>query len=102
MLKISESKTRNQTITLRLEGRLVGPWVGELQDICEPLVGDGSQLALDLAEVSFADESGVALLSSLKRRGAMLLNATPFVGEQLKSAAPVTTPALSGRAEAQR
>lgn len=84
MLKISEGKPGKQSITLRLEGSVVGPWVGELQKICEPLMSDGSKLALDLAEVSFVDESGIPLLASLRSRGAKLLNATPFVEEQLK------------------
>ena len=87
MLKISEGKRAKQTITLRLEGRVVGPWVSELRQICEPLVSDGSKLTLDLREVVFADEDGVALLASLRSRGTKLLNATPFVEEQLKSAA---------------
>lgn len=87
MLKISEAKPGGQSITLRLEGSVVGPWVGELEKICEPLVGDGRKLSLDLAEVSFLDESGISLLASLRSRDAKLLNATPFVEEQLKSAA---------------
>lgn len=74
-------------MTLRLEGRVVGPWVAELRQICESPIRDGSKLILDLAEVSFADDKGVALLSSLRSRGAKLLNATPFVKEQLKSLA---------------
>jgi ABC-type transporter Mla MlaB component len=85
MLKISEGKPGKQSITLRLEGRVVGPWVGELQNFCEPLLSNERQLALDLAEVSFVDESGVPLLANLRARGAKLLNATPFVEEQLKS-----------------
>jgi ABC-type transporter Mla MlaB component len=85
MLKISEGKRGKQNITLRLEGRVVGPWVDELQTICEPHLRNDSELALDLAEVSFVDESGIPLLASLRSRGAKLLNATPFVEEQLRS-----------------
>jgi ABC-type transporter Mla MlaB component len=85
MLKISEGKRTKQTTTLRLEGRVVGPWVGELRQICEPFVSDGSKLALDLTDVSFADENGIALLSNLKSRGVKLLSATPFLEEQLKA-----------------
>jgi len=85
MLKISESKPVRKTITLRLEGRIVGPWVDELQQVCEPLVRNGCQLALDMAEVAFVDEKGVAALSVLSARGAQLVNATPFVVEQLKA-----------------
>ena len=90
MLKISEGKATKQTVLLRLEGRIVGPWVGELRQICEPLVSDGSKLALDLTEVTFADEAGVTLLASLRARGVKLLNAMPFVEEQLKSASPAS------------
>ena len=85
MLKISEGKRSKQSITLRLEGRVVGPWVGELQTICELLLGNGRKLSLDLAEVSFVDEGGIPMLAGLRSRGAKLLNATPFVEEQLKS-----------------
>ena len=84
MLKISEGKAVKQTTTFRLEGRVVGPWVDELKQVCEPFVKNG-HLALDLTDVTFVDESGGALLVSLRSRGAKLLNAMPFVEEQLKS-----------------
>jgi anti-anti-sigma regulatory factor len=84
MLKISESGRRERNITLCLEGRLIGPWVEELRQTCEPLLAAKSPLALDLDEVTFADESGVELLSKLKSRGARLINSTPFLEEQLK------------------
>jgi ABC-type transporter Mla MlaB component len=84
MLKISSVRARGRTNLLRLEGRVVGPWVGELSQICEPVVNKGDKLALDLAELSYADESGVALLSRLKLQGVKLLNTNPFVAEQLK------------------
>jgi len=85
MLKISESKPVRRTTTLRLEGRVVGPWVDELKQVCEPLVKNGCNLALDLTEVTFADESGVAFLTNLRSHGVKLLSAMPFVEEQLKS-----------------
>jgi len=89
MLRMSEERRANQSLTLRLEGRLVGPWVDELRQICEPLLADETKLALDLAEVSFADEGGAALLKSLERRGTKLSKPSPFLSEQLKaSAAP--------------
>jgi anti-anti-sigma regulatory factor len=85
MLKISEGKPVAQGLSLRLEGRVVGPWVRELRQICEPLLADGSKLTIDLADVSFADETGVTLLASFKARGIQLVNPTPFVAEQLKA-----------------
>lgn len=88
MLKISEGTPEKRVVTLRLEGTIVGPWVEELRQISEPLVSDGSGLALDLADVTFADDGGVALLTSLKTRGVQLFNVMPFVEEQLRTAKP--------------
>jgi anti-anti-sigma regulatory factor len=91
MLKISEVK-RGKGLVLHLEGRIVGPWVNELRQICEPLISDGSNLSLNLAEVSFADENGISLLLSLQKRGANLLNETPFLKEQMKATASEQSP----------
>jgi ABC-type transporter Mla MlaB component len=90
MLKISEGKSKARVLTLRLEGRIVGPWVEELRHISEAHVSDGSLVALDLADVTFADDSGVALLMGLQKRAVKLLNAAPFVEEQLRMAATHT------------
>ncbi|MBI3879796.1 MAG: STAS domain-containing protein [Verrucomicrobia bacterium] len=92
MLKISQVEPVNHSNTLRLEGRLIGLWVEELRQVCEPLLSNGNSLKLDLAEVSFADGEGVELLARLRSRGTKLLNATPFVAEQLKSASSAVIP----------
>ena len=85
MLKISPAGTVNHSVTLKLEGRVVGPWVGELRQVCETLLTERRGLKLDLTNVSFADADGVAALSSLKSRGVTFANCSPFVEEQLKS-----------------
>lgn len=83
MLKISEAEPNRQTITFRLEGQLVGPWVDELKQVCEPLAKDGGEFALDLTDVAFVDEAGVTALIGLSASGAKLLHASPFVEAQL-------------------
>ncbi len=88
MLMISEAGTANLSVTLKLEGRVVGPWVAELRQVCEKLLTEGRALKLDLADVTFADASGVAALSSFKSRGVTFTSCSPFVEEQLKS--PIT------------
>ena len=88
MLKISQAEKANHSVTLKLEGRVVGPWVGELSQVCETLLTEKQALKLDLADVTFADASGVAVLSSFKSRGVTFTNCSPFVEEQLKS--PIT------------
>jgi len=84
MLKISQAGKAGQNFTLKLEGRIIGPWVGELRLICESMMGNGRAMKLDLADVSFADAQGVELLTDLKSRGVKLANGSPFVMEQLK------------------
>ena len=85
MLKISQVKPVNHAVTLRLEGRVVGPWVTELQKSCEEVLTNGRLLKLHLADVEFMDAQGVALLSSLRSRGVSLLECSPFAAEQLKA-----------------
>ena len=86
MLKISEIQPSNHAVTLRLEGRVVGPWVAELRDSCEKLLAEGRVLNLRLSEVEFLDPSGINLLISLRERNVRLVDCSPFVDVQLKSA----------------
>lgn len=88
MLKISQIGKANRSVTLRLEGRIVGPWVVELRQCCEPFLREGRPLTLHLADVEFMDACGVALLIELRSRGVLLAEFPPFIAEQLK--APVS------------
>ena len=85
MLRISELTPRNHSVTLRFEGRLVGPWISEATQVCERLLGETSALKLDLTDLSFLDRAGAMLLLNLRTRGVALLNGSPFVEEQLKA-----------------
>jgi len=87
MLRISIIESSGQVFTLRVEGQVKGCGVDELRRSCEQVLGSGSRLCLDLADVSFADSCGVALLKNMSSRQVALLNLSPFVGEQLKGAA---------------
>jgi ABC-type transporter Mla MlaB component len=86
MLRITATESGNHQITLRLEGRIAGPWVTELWKACEKIFGEGQALILDLAEVSFLDPAGVTLLAKVRSRGVELADCSPFVVEQLKTA----------------
>ena len=87
MLKISQAGKANHSVTLKLEGSVVGPWVGELRQVCETLLTEGRALKLDLSDVTFADADGVAVLTGFKTRGITLKDCSPFVDEQLRSTA---------------
>jgi ABC-type transporter Mla MlaB component len=83
MLKIEIGERRSDRVTVRLEGRLVGPWVEALRRACEDQLGRGDDLTVDFARVSFVDRDGVALCRRLRERHARLDNCSPFVREQL-------------------
>jgi len=84
MLKIQRLDLQDGTVALQLAGRIVGPWVGELNRSCERLLDVDGTLSVDLAGVSFADRDGVELLRSLRARHVALFNCSPFVAEQLR------------------
>ena len=86
MLRVTASKSGNHQVVLRLEGRVSGPWVSELSEVCEKALGDGDRLVLNLAEVSFLDTAGVDLIRSLQSRGIEVVDCSMFVQEQLRIA----------------
>lgn len=85
MLRISPAKPNGRSATLKLEGQLIGPWVGELQRACDGVLGEGRPLALDLNDVTFVDRAGVSLLARLREQQVMVTGCSPFLEEQLKS-----------------
>jgi hypothetical protein len=68
MLKIS-IKDGETVQTIRLEGKIVGPWVEEFDRAWQTLKADGSkQLRLDLCGVDFVDDRGRRLLHEIYRK----------------------------------
>jgi len=88
MLKISAIEAVGEPNILRLDGQVSGRWVKLLQKVCEARMRRGAQVAIDMQNVSFADRDGVALLHGLNVRGVKILNALPFIAEQIAKALP--------------
>ena len=59
-----------------LEGKLIGPWVKELQKYWESVVATNASrtMLVDLADVSFIDAEGRALLARMRQKGIRLLS----------------------------
>jgi RNA polymerase sigma-70 factor, ECF subfamily len=89
MLRISEVSRSQSVVHLRLEGRLTQQAIEELRSVVEPDLTAGRSLLLDLSELPFADAAGVSCLHELRRRGAVLMGSSAFVGELLHIEAPV-------------
>jgi anti-anti-sigma regulatory factor len=67
---------------LRLEGRLAGPWVRELElcwQTAQSIVRHRG-LTVDLRDVDFVDSAGEQLLATMHQHGAKLLAASPMTG----------------------
>jgi len=84
VLRISICDDSEQGVRLVLEGRLVGPWVGELRKQIEQALSQAKNVTLDLRKVSFVDPSGVALLRELGDRQVEHVNCSIFISQQLK------------------
>lgn len=72
MLRITPDCS-NDRVKLRVEGRLMGPWVQELDRCWRELSSDQQRGAVvDLTGVTFIGEDGKLLLTELWRQGATL------------------------------
>lgn len=88
MIRITENGSTDETISLQLEGQMIGQGVVEVQNICEQWLALDRKLTLDLANVLFVDRNGIALLQDLKQRQVSLVNCSPFLTEQLRGVSP--------------
>jgi hypothetical protein len=84
MLRITHTQGHDSALTLRLEGKLLGPWVTELARLCNELPCPPNRLRLDFSAVTFVDGPGVALLRDLLGRGATLAACSGLVAELLQ------------------
>ncbi len=85
MLKITRVASLNHEVTLQLDGRVAGPWVGLLRQSAESVLAEGARLTLDLQNIAFVDCEGVGLIRGLIDRGVRQVNAPLFVAEQIKT-----------------
>ncbi len=71
MLRITVQKSK-QEVTIKLEGRVAGPWVEELHRTWlsqAPSLGS-KRLCVDLCEVTFVDAKGKQVLTDIRKGGA--------------------------------
>ena len=84
MLRITTIQNDGSPAVLKLEGKLLEPWIGELQEACRLACQRATSATLDLANVSFVDAPGAIALRDLRRRGVQLRGCSPLVAELLK------------------
>jgi ABC-type transporter Mla MlaB component len=77
LLRITVQKGSSPS-TLKLEGKLVGPWVEELERIWRTR-SVSENVLIDLFDVNFVDASGKDLLAQMYQGGAHFLADTPLM-----------------------
>ena len=82
MLRITRV-VHNATTALRLEGKLLEPWVESLRAECAAVVQAGGRPVIDLADVTFVDAAGAAAVRELMSAGFEIAGCRGFVGELL-------------------
>jgi hypothetical protein len=80
MLKITLHDGATE-LRFHLEGKLSGPWVGELRQCWHTARSTtaGRKSVLDLREVDFVDPEGQALLAEMHSQGVALTASTPLM-----------------------
>lgn len=80
MLKITLLDSAEE-FRFRLEGKLSGPWVGELRQcwVTASSTTEGRRTVVDLREVEYVDRDGEVLLGEMSREGVALDASTPFM-----------------------
>lgn len=77
----------DESVRLRLEGKLVHPWVDELVKVWMGLVSARPKPALievDLSDVSYVDGCGRALLAAMGKEGCVLMGTGPFIAAMIQ------------------
>ena len=98
MLRITTTDV-GEKVTLRLEGKLSGPWVEEFER-CWRMSADiykKKGLVVDLSGVTFADPAGKKLLCSISSQGAQLIGSGLVPKSLIEEIAPEKPQAKPGK-----
>ena len=63
-------------VVLNVAGRLTGPAITQLSDVCESMEG---HYMLDLSKLMFADDAGAEAIRTLREGGAGIRGASSFI-----------------------
>ena len=75
MLRIT-ADDHARVLTFRLEGRLEGPWVRELEQCWRSLLNSANRptVCVDLTGVTYIDDAGKARLAEMHEQGAQFID----------------------------
>jgi hypothetical protein len=88
MLRITTTNCGQAARTFKLEGKLLGPWIGELESAFGTTQVSPARVRLDLHDLTFVDVEGARYLACLIRDGARVIACSGFVAEVLELKEP--------------
>ena len=91
MLRLTRIVDIHSTLTLRLEGKLLGPWVEEVRQACVSGAVSSTRTSLDLSALTFVDAAGERLLRDLIDQGLEVAACSSYIAELLRSSAATAT-----------
>jgi hypothetical protein len=89
MLRLTRIAGMHPTQTIKLEGKLLEPWVDEVRKACAPGTSPSSRISLDLFALTFVDAAGEGLLRDLIGRGIEVVACSGYIAELLRSRAGI-------------
>ena len=87
MLRITRIEGTLPTQTIRLEGKLLRPWVDEVRQACASGTDPAGRTSLDLSALTFVDATGEKLLRELIGQGIEVVACSSYVAELLRASA---------------
>ena len=80
MFKITVASEDDKTVTLRLDGRVIGECVSELKELCQLYKNvKHKRLSLDFSGVTFIDDEVVRALEKIKDDRTKIINCSLFI-----------------------
>lgn len=83
VLRITEISESADSITLKVEGRIVSEWVTVLEQECLKWLRAKPEVLLDFSEVTFIERNGVAMLMRIASPRLRLINCPALIAELL-------------------
>lgn len=80
LLRITEIFDDGEEVVMKLEGKVVGVWVPDLEGICLFHRDEMNKVVvLDFSGVTFIEEKGLRMLQDLKDERVRIVNCSPFI-----------------------
>jgi len=80
MLMITKIKHDNQSVTLKLDGKIEGMYLQELEGICKCHLAESSlNVTLDFSGVTFIDDKGLEMLLKIRDMRLKIVKCSPFI-----------------------